>query len=414
MAQNKVFRNLLIVARQEFRMTALNKAFVAMTVLGPFFIAAIAILPGMLAERQTQITEETIVAVTGGSGELQQAMQNQLEETMIQLEQYPDAEAARDAVINDEAAGALLIPQDYLQADRVNYVSRTGTDMHIAGLLENTLGSVVFQQRVSQAGFDAEEISRLARRPDVAIQSIETGEEDGEQDFLAIILTAVTFVLMIYMTVLLYGQMIGRSVLGEKMSNTVEIMLSSVRPTDLLFGKIFGKGIAALIQYGIWIGMALLLVTLVGPYFDISIPPTLSAANFGFLLLFFLLAFFLYSACYAAIGAGAEDEQHLGQLSMPLIMFLIVPMVLVSPIVMNPTGPLVAVLSYVPFTSPIIMMIRVLVDMPPLWEILLSIAVVIFSTLFLGYAAARVFRVGILLGGSRKSWKDILRWAISG
>ncbi len=414
MAQNKVFRNLLIVARQEFRMTALNKAFVAMTVLGPFFIAAIAILPGMLAERQTQITEETIVAVTGGSGELQQAMQNQLEETMIQLEQYPDAEAARDAVINDEAAGALLIPQDYLQADRVNYVSRTGTDMHIAGLLENTLGSVVFQQRVSQAGFDAEEISRLARRPDVAIQSIETGEEDGEQDFLAIILTAVTFVLMIYMTVLLYGQMIGRSVLGEKMSNTVEIMLSSVRPTDLLFGKIFGKGIAALLQYGIWIGMALLLVTLVGPFFDIAIPPTLSAANFGFLLLFFLLAFFLYSACYAAIGAGAEDEQHLGQLSMPLIMFLIVPMVLVSPIVMNPTGPLVAVLSYVPFTSPIIMMIRVLVDMPPLWEILLSIAVVIFSTLFLGYAAARVFRVGILLGGSRKSWKDILRWAISG
>ncbi|MFW6362696.1 MAG: ABC transporter permease [Spirochaeta sp.] len=414
MAQNKVFRNLLIVARQEFRMTALNKAFVAMTVLGPFFIAAIAILPGMLAERQTQITEETIVAVTGGSGELQQAMQNQLEETMILLEQYPDAEAARDAVRNDEAAGALLIPQDYLQADRVNYVSRTGTDMHIAGLLENTLGSVVFQQRVSQAGFDAEEISRLARRPDVAIQSIETGEEDGEQDFLAIILTAVTFVLMIYMTVLLYGQMIGRSVLGEKMSNTVEIMLSSVRPTDLLFGKIFGKGIAALLQYGIWIGMALLLVTLVGPFFDIAIPPTLSAANFGFLLLFFLLAFFLYSACYAAIGAGAEDEQHLGQLSMPLIMFLIVPMVLVSPIVMNPTGPLVAVLSYVPFTSPIIMMIRVLVDMPPLWEILLSIAVVIFSTLFLGYAAARVFRVGILLGGSRKSWKDILRWAISG
>lgn len=408
-------------------MTAANKAFAAITIVGPFLIAAIAILPGMLAQRQASISEETTVgfvreaageaagaasAAEAAEGErVLEELNRRLDGTLVQLEAVADREQAK-AMVQDEAIhGALVLSGEFTRAERVEYYSRTGTDMHIAGLLEGVIGQAVFEERVANAGFDPGEIQRLTARPEVILQRVaDSGDADGS-DFMGIILTVITFVMMIYMTVLLYGQMIGRSVLMEKTAKTVEIMLSSVRPSELLFGKILGKGLAAMLQYAIWIGMALLLLKAIGPRFDIQPPPALTAGNLGFLLMFFLLAFFLYSAAYAAIGAGAEDEQHLGQLSMPLVLFLIVPLVLVSPMVMNPSGVLVVALSYFPFTSPIVMLIRVLVDMPAAWELLLCAAILVGSILLTGFGAARVFRIGILMSGARKSWKDLFRWA---
>ena len=216
--------------------------------------------------------------------------------------------------------------------------------------------------------------------------------------------------MMIYMTVLLYGQLIGRSVVQEKTSKTVEIMLSSLSPRELMFGKILGLGIAGLIQYGVWFGMGIALITFIGPALNVQMPQAISVNNFVWLIVFFILAFFLYGAGYAAMGAAAEDEHHLGQLALPLIIFLIIPMVMISPMIMNPNSPFVVILSYFPMTAPIVMLVRILVHMPPLWEIALSLGIIISSVIGAGFLGAKIFRVGILMYGKRPKLTEVLHW----
>jgi ABC-2 type transport system permease protein len=212
------------------------------------------------------------------------------------------------------------------------------------------------------------------------------------------------------MTVLLYGQLIGRSVVTEKTSKTVEIMLSSVTSKDLLFGKILGLGLAGLLQYGVWLSMALVLTKLVGPLFGLKVPPSVTAANLAWLVIFFVLAFFLYASAYAALGAASEDEQHLGQLAWPLLMFLMVPLVMIGSFVTNPDSGISVVLSLFPLTSPIVMLIRILVSPPPGWQILLCVVILLASVVAMATLAAKVFRVGILMTGKRAKLGEVLRW----
>ena len=133
------------------------------------------------------------------------------------------------------------------------------------------------------------------------------------------------FSLMIYMSVLLYGQMIGRSVVMEKSSKVVDVLLSSVKPSELMMGKIFGVGLAGILQYGIWILMALAAAFVAQLALGFELPEQLALKNFIYLGVYFILGYVLYGALFAAAGSASEDEQHLGQLSLPIILFLVVP-----------------------------------------------------------------------------------------
>ena len=403
-------RKVTAVMKQEFIMTAANRAFIIITIIGPFLILAVSILPGLLSTSADTIPEGTTIAITGAEGELAEFLQAALRESGLETRTGLTLEKARRLVLGEAIHGVLAVPEDPLSAERFTYFSGTGTDMVIVETIKRAVGKSVVAERLSMRGIAAEEVEGLTRQPALDARKVTpTGEGEG-QDFFSVFATAMTFVMLLYMTVLLYGQMIGRSVLTEKTSKTVEIMLSSVRPLDLLFGKIFGKGLAGLLQYGIWIGIALLIAYLLGPLLGISLPGELTAGNLGFLVLFFILAFFLYSSAYAALGAGAQDEQHLGQLGWPLILFLVIPLVTISAYIMNPNSSFSVILSFFPMTSPIVMLIRIILDTPPAWEILLC-CFLLCGTIF-GFIvmAAKIFRVGILMTGKRAGLKEILRW----
>jgi ABC-2 type transport system permease protein len=226
-------------------------------------------------------------------------------------------------------------------------------------------------------------------------------------------MTGLTFAMLLYMTVLLYGQVIGRSVLTEKTSKTVEIMLSSVRPMDLLFGKILGKALASLLQYGIWVTVSAAVLKLIGPRFGLSIGFGLTMSTLAYLVLFFILAYFLYCSLYAALGAASEDEQHLGQLAWPMVIFLVIPIVMISPIITTPQAPVIIGLSLFPLTAPIVMFLRILVGAARPWEILVSIGLIIAATAGVIWLSARIFQVGILMTGKRFKFREVLRLARS-
>ena len=381
--------NTMKITAHEFKTTAANKTFVIMTIIGPFLILAMAILPSFFAQSASNISAGTRIGIVTGNDIFFQQIEMSLAQTNIVPLRISGKAAAIENIQDESIQGALILPADPYSAQSYQYLSRTGTDYLIAQTLENNLGQLVVAQRLQQAGIDPAEVTKLSMRPSIDMQKLDKSGAESEQDFTSIMVSAFGFVFLLYMTLIFYGQMIGRAVIVEKTSKTVEILLSSAKPVHILFGKILGKGAAGLLQYAIWIGMAFLLITFVGPYFGITAPRALSIVNLAYLLLFFVLAFFLYASAYAAIGSGAEDEHHLGQLAWPFLIFLIIPIMMVSGLIMNPDSTIARVLSFFPFTAPIVMFTRILVGTPPAWEILLSLGILCASILLMVYLSAK-------------------------
>ena len=175
----------------------------------------------------------------------------------------------------------------------------------------------------------------------------------------------------------------------------------------------FGIGLAGLLQYSIWISFAILTINVVGPIVGFSLPISLSFDKFVLLLVFFLGGYLLYSAVYAACGAASEDDQHMAQLSMPLIILLIIPMVMLQFFIQQPDSLVAVIFSYFPFTSPMVMLLRTLVSDISIWAVLLSIGILVISIMLMTRLAAKIFRTGILMNGKNFTFKDIALWVRS-
>jgi ABC-2 type transport system permease protein len=394
----------------------MNRAFVIMTILGPFLILAIAGLPSLMASSQ-EVAEGTSVGIVVEEGELRTTIDRALSGTQVQARFAASPDTFRDAVESGDMEGYLVLPGD-LEADRMVYRSESGTDILVAQFLEQAIGEIVIAQRLAEAGLNPGEVRQMTSRPNVEVRRLGTSEAEAEDggggDLPTTIIAGIAFSLLIYMSVIIYGQAIARSVVQEKTSKTVEIMLSSVRPGDLLFGKILGKVLAGVIQYGIYVVVGVLFLAFIAPLFGITVPGVITVGNLLYLIAFFLTGFLLYGAAYAAIGAAGEDEQHVAQLGWPLLIFLIGSLIFASSIVLNPNGSLAVALSLFPFTSPIVMMLRVLVDPPGLLQILLCFALLIGTIAVVVALAGRIFRVGILMSGRRFGWNDIAAWVRAG
>ncbi len=406
-------RKLLAIAKREFRAATGNKTFVIMTILGPFILLALTVLPSMLSTNTAVMSSGKPMAISVDDQLVSRFLTSALDGQGVETVAVTDLAATKEKVLAGDYAGYVEIPAAWPD-EETRYFTKSGTEAILFSTIENVLASYATQERIKEAGLTPEQATRLLSRPSFRViklganQSEETKTQD---DFMGILFTALSFVMLIYMTVLLYGQMIGRSVVQEKTNKTVEIMLSSVSTRDLMFGKILGLGLAGLFQYAVWIIMGVLMIKVVGPAFNLSLPTAVTIDSFLWLVLFFILAFFLYAAGYAALGAAAEDEHHLGQLAWPLIIFLIVPMVLISPMVMSPGSPLVVGLSLFPLTSPIVMLVRVLVSTPAWWEIALCLVLLVASIYGLAVFGAKIFRTGILMSGKRPKLGEIIRWA---
>ncbi|MGA2639708.1 MAG: ABC transporter permease [Spirochaetia bacterium] len=400
------------IIRMEFRLTVANKVFIILTVLGPFLIAAVTILPGLL---QTSVGAmggpATRVALLGADPRFVREISPAFQQSRIEISAVQGSAESLDSRLQEGALdGYIIMPADLSDATRLEYVSKNAADFRVMGVLQGVIGKAVVAQRLVKAGISASQVASLTQSPIFDIRQLtKGGEKKKNSDFITVLMTGLTFAMLLYMTVLLYGQVIGRSVLTEKTNKTVEIMLSSVRPMDLLFGKILGKALASLLQYGIWVSISAAVLKLIGPRFGVSIGVGLTMSTLAFIVLFFILAFFLYCSLYAALGAASEDEQHLGQLAWPMIIFLLIPVMMISPIITTPQAPVIVVLSLFPLTAPIVMFLRIMVGAALPVEILASIGLIIATTAIVIWLSARIFRVGILMTGKRFTFGEVLR-----
>jgi len=402
-------KKLTRIIGMEFRLTSANKAFVIITLIGPFLIVAVSVLPSLLAMRGSGTAK---LAVTGTQEEFVREITPALEKSGVQLVHVGETEEElRKAVLEGEIDGYLVIPGNPLEIESIEYITSGGTNFQLLGTIQGIIGNIIVTRRLAREGLDPSRVGFITRQPQIITKRVsrQSGQTEN-QDFMTIMFTGIAFTMLIYMTVLLYSQSIARSVLTEKTSKTVEIMLSSVNAKELLFGKILGKAIASLLQYAVWIVMALIFLRILKPLVNLNLSIAGGAESILYLVVFFLLAFFLYSSAYAALGAASEDEQHLGQLSWPMIFFLVLPMVMVGAIATNPGAPLVVALSFFPMTAPIVMFQRVIMGSPAGYEILICIVILFISILGMIIFSAKIFRIGLLMTGKRFSLKEILRW----
>ncbi len=400
-----------IIARHEFNSIVKRKTFLIITILGPFLIFAVTVLPMLLSDGSDQIEAGTRIALTGSTSALAAPLEAALGSQGITLIVSDDREALETELVEEGSLqGIIDIPGDIMKVDSFTYYSKSGTDYLYSQMIRGIVGEIVLARRLAEAGFDQKEYQSLSRTPGVDVKKLSRSGVAESQDIGTVIITSISFIMLLYMSTLLYGQMIGHSVVVEKTSKTVEVLLSSARPSEIMAGKIIGIGCAGLLQYAIWISAALLIRSVMAEGFASAILSSFSLSTLLLLLLFFIAAFSLYASLYAALGAAAENEQNLGQLAWPLIIFLVIPMVMISNLVLNPNSVLTIALSYFPLTSPMVMFVRVLVEMPQLWELVLCFAILILSIAGILWFSSRIFRVGILMTGKKVTIKEMLRW----
>jgi ABC-2 type transport system permease protein len=254
-------------------------------------------------------------------------------------------------------------------------------------------------------------VKELTRPLSIKTIKISKGGEASERGFMEEYFSTFIFVMILYMTLIIYGTSIMRSIVQEKSSRIVEVLLAGLNPFQLMAGKILGQGFVGITQYLIWAvcGIGLILfggkvMPMAGDYFNFA--PEI----FLYFVIFFVLGYFVFSALYSAIGAMCNTDQEAQQMSFPVVMVLIIPILVFSMIVKNPNSTVSVVLSLIPLFSPILMFARINLTTPSMLEIWGSIGLLILTILILIWFVSKIYRVGILMYGKRPTLPEIIRW----
>jgi ABC-2 type transport system permease protein len=277
--------------------------------------------------------------------------------------------------------------------------------------IRENLNSIVIAKRLAREGMDYEEVVALTERISLSEMKLSSAGVPEETELVGEFFLVVVFVMILYMTLLSWGISVQRSIIEDKTSRVIEVMLSSVEPKDLFVGKIIGVGSLGLTQIAIW------SLIMMGLGFSSSVIAAelsdyirVTAVDVAYFVAFFISGFLLYSSIFTVIGSMCSTEQDAQQLQSLVVLPMIVPIMLVFVVIQNPNSVVAAVLSLIPLFTPMLMLARVIISEPPWWEVALGFALLFVSIYGVIVFSSRVFRTGILMYGKRPGLREIIRW----
>ena len=308
--------------------------------------------------------------------------------------------------------GYVILPPDFLSTGEAEFFNNNPGDMMTSGNLQGSLRRAVREQRLIDANVDSE--TRKALFKPVELQSVKVGatgeQRDSGESF--VLVFGVGFIM--YLAILMYGQVILGAVIEEKETRIAEILFSSVKPFTLMMGKLVGVSFVALTQLCIWAtAFAAFAVYGVNLLMSRGVPsklPNIPLSHYIYFALFFLLGYFLYATIYALVGSMVTTAQEGGQLAMPIILILVVSFYLFLPVSRSPDSAFSFWVSMLPFSAPVAMLVRIVTQTPPFWQIALSLLIGFSTVLLIMWFASRVYRVGMLMYGKRASIPEAWRW----
>jgi ABC-2 type transport system permease protein len=312
-----------------------------------------------------------------------------------------------EQVRKKETDGYLVLPPDLIEGGTPEFYGSNTGDVFTKRRLENGLSQAVREERLARANIDVKIVRELSLP--VKLQSFKIGDRGEERDTGGgfVLVFAAGFV--VYLTILLYGQVIMGAVIEEKETRIAEILFSSVRSFHLLMGKLIGISLLALTQLAVW-GLAFVVfVTLAARGLSVEVPDV-APVVFVYFALFFLMGYFIYATIYAFVGSMVTTAQEGGVLAMPIIIFLVIAFYLAFPVIRSPDSSFAFWASMFPFFSPITMLVRIVTKTPPFWQIALSLLIGFGTVVLLIWLAARIYRIGMLMYGKRATIPEVWRW----
>ncbi|SHI38761.1 ABC-2 type transport system permease protein [Mesonia phycicola] len=429
-------RNLKLIIVREYLARVRNKTFMIMTFLSPIIMVGMVILIAYLSSLNSD--ENKIIAVYDESDN---AFFNEFKsDENISYLDYSDMslEAAIDSVAKKEYYGLLFFPNStdnqYL-AKHTEFFANKAPGISFLSDIESKISTVLTEKELQRRGVNLNEINQAKTKVNLQIENFSGEETSKLSNYVKMFFGgAAGYLLMMF--IIIYGNMVMRSVIEEKTNRIIEIIISSVKPMQLMVGKILGTSLAGITQFAIWIVFGSILLFVVTSIFGIDIsnssPVASTALDMGTqdeigkliidivhlplgkivfcFLIYFIGGYFLYSSLYAAIGAAVDSETDTQQFMLPIILPLMLGIYVgFFSVIDNPHGTISTIFSYIPLTSPVVMLMRIPFGVA-WWEIVLSMAILICTIFLLIWVAAKIYRVGILMYGKKPSYKELYKW----
>jgi ABC-2 type transport system permease protein len=413
-------KRMLRIARREYLERVRSKAFVVGTVLGPLLLFGVMLGPSLLLSKQRG--KPLRVAVLDHTGELGEPVARSLaarraadQARFDVAPPVPSAPGASATLVDRVRKGELdgfVEVKGAVPADAVaEYHGRNVSNIMDIQMLEQAVEEAVIDHRLAHAGLPKDRVRALTRPPD--FKTIQITAQGAREDRREAFLVSILMLTLLYTALAMWGAAIMNGVLEEKTSRVVEVVVSSVAPVHLFGGKLLGVGAAGLTQFLIW-GATLVAIGLYGSAIAGGAAlPALDAGVLAAFVLFFVLGYFFYGALFAGLGASLNSQQEAQSLTFLVMLPLILGFALFPVVLTNPESRLAVVLSLVPFFAPLLMFGRISAVTPPAWQIALSVALMAVSIALAIGAAARIYRVGILMYGKRPTFREMMKWVRS-
>lgn len=433
---------ILLIIKREYLSRVKKKSFLLVTFLVPLFLIGIYALTIYLTAKSFESNDATVYMIDQ-SGVFADNVANTASVTF--LETSNDVAAEKERILAEEGKTFLLVvPADVSATSQVELYAKGTVSFGVQDEITDQLEEVLRDKAYAAAGIDRATVESISPKVHLSAKEItEEGEKDSSAG--AAMGIAMSLSILVYICLFLYGSQVMRGIIEEKNSRIVEVVISSVKPFQLMMGKILGIGLVGLTQFILWIVLSSALMGIAGAGIMGSegmqaqvenqqlvagdettamvssemgmvgkVTNELGKVDFQTIIITFLLYFFggylLYSALFAAVGSAVDSETETQQFMLPITIPLLFTYILSFGVLVNdPHGPLAFWLSMIPFTSPIAMLVRVPFGVP-IWEIALSFALLVGGFILTTWVAGRIYRVGILMYGKKASYKELVKW----
>lgn len=430
-----------IIIQREYLTRVKKRSFIILTILAPLFFAALMFIPAILATNSDKFDKKRTIAVCDETT----MFRGKFESTELNnfVTENRDIEELKKMVREEIYDAVLYIPATTLNIPvNAELISTSQLSMSLTSYIKTTMKQVVEHQKLLASGIDPAIVK--ASTANINIQSIRLNEDDGTEKksysefeyILGIILSLIT-----YLVIFMFGGQVLRGVIEEKTNRIIEVIISSVKPFELMLGKIIGLALVGLTQFLLWIVLTMAIYGAVSLFLPVpeafstgsvmteqiaeaqaqseqqvvlqEVVNIVNSINLKGILICFLFYFiggyFLYAAMFAAVGSAVDNETDSQQFTTPISLLLVIPMVCSTVIANAPDSAFSVWLSMIPFTSPVAMMLRIPFGVP-YWQIILSISMLFVTFIIVTWFAAKIYRTGILMYGKKVSWNEIFRW----
>ena len=412
----------LLIIKREYLARVRTKGFILGTILTPLLLASTMVIPILFMERSSEKKYRLVVLDQTNDQPLYSRIEQLLKEKNNKEDAFevvretlkPDEIEARKKILNedmkaDKLASYVVLPEDFLSSGKMQLRARNTSDFLNNRRIEDAFNSAVMEQRMIKAGLNSTQANAINQGVRVEFIDEKGEKESGGAKWILSSLLA----LILYVTIVIYGLQVMNSVIEEKQSRIIEVLLSSVKPFQLMLGKVIGIASVSLTQISVW-ALSLGLVSAVAAAQAIAFGamkiPTIPISLLVFLVIYFVLGYFVYATLYAIVGSMVSSQEDGQQAQMPITILVASSMMLFPVVLTNPDSTLSIVLSLIPFFSPILMFMRITVQQPPMWQIALSIVLLLGTIIGEVWLAAKIYRVGVLMYGKRPSLPELIKW----